>query len=318
MAEFYAELPINIKITGNYHDMGAFASDVAQLPRIVTLNDLAIVTRQGRARHGRRSPRPSATSTRKKSRSSAQRRRAKDKAKRQEMMRALQSLLAARRARRLRRREPSGPAGRGWPTQGKGARAGSTRCRRSSPTSRSPTTRSTCPTRSSRARSSPTKGAGKLAPDLDRRKEPLEAFPLESLTMVGTLEKSKAMYALVRTPDKDALPGAQRQLHGTGLRRDRRHQRHRDQAEGARAGRRRRLDRATSSLPLRQQDNESTGAKTMSAIHDNRGQLGPRSAVLASARCSWPRARAAQAQNSIDQVTVSRARPGQHDPCGSR
>ena len=47
MAEFYAELPISIKITGNYHDMGAFASDVAQLPRIVTLNDLAISTDKG-------------------------------------------------------------------------------------------------------------------------------------------------------------------------------------------------------------------------------------------------------------------------------
>src|SRR5690349_576330 len=41
MAEFYAELPIRIRITGTYHDMGAFASDIAQLPRIVTLNDLA-------------------------------------------------------------------------------------------------------------------------------------------------------------------------------------------------------------------------------------------------------------------------------------
>ena len=41
MADFYAELPIRIKITGTYHDMGAFASDVAQLPRIVTLNDIA-------------------------------------------------------------------------------------------------------------------------------------------------------------------------------------------------------------------------------------------------------------------------------------
>ena len=47
MADFYAELPINIKITGNYHDIGAFASDVAQLPRIVTLNDLAIATDKG-------------------------------------------------------------------------------------------------------------------------------------------------------------------------------------------------------------------------------------------------------------------------------
>jgi len=47
MAEFYAELPIAIRITGNYHDMGAFASDVAQLPRIVTLNDLAIANDKG-------------------------------------------------------------------------------------------------------------------------------------------------------------------------------------------------------------------------------------------------------------------------------
>ena len=47
MADFYAELPINIKITGNYHDMGAFASDVAQLPRIVTLNDVVVNNDKG-------------------------------------------------------------------------------------------------------------------------------------------------------------------------------------------------------------------------------------------------------------------------------
>ena len=47
MADFYAELPIKIRITGNYHDMGAFASDVAQLPRIVTLNDVAISAEKG-------------------------------------------------------------------------------------------------------------------------------------------------------------------------------------------------------------------------------------------------------------------------------
>jgi type IV pilus assembly protein PilO len=39
-SEFYAELPITIKLTGTYHDMGAFASDISQLPRIVTLNDI--------------------------------------------------------------------------------------------------------------------------------------------------------------------------------------------------------------------------------------------------------------------------------------
>ena len=40
--EFYAELPITIKVIGTYHDMGAFASDVGQLSRIVTLNDVSI------------------------------------------------------------------------------------------------------------------------------------------------------------------------------------------------------------------------------------------------------------------------------------
>ncbi len=40
--EFYAELPINVRVTGNYHDMGAFASDIGQLPRIVTLNDIVL------------------------------------------------------------------------------------------------------------------------------------------------------------------------------------------------------------------------------------------------------------------------------------
>ena len=49
----------------------------------------------------------------------------------------------------------------------------------------------------------PAKGDNKLAPDLMRRREPLEAYPLESLSMVGTLEKGKAVYALVRTPEKD-------------------------------------------------------------------------------------------------------------------
>ena len=40
--EYYAELPISIKVTGRYHDIGAFAADVAGLSRIVTLNNLAI------------------------------------------------------------------------------------------------------------------------------------------------------------------------------------------------------------------------------------------------------------------------------------
>jgi type IV pilus assembly protein PilO len=41
-SEFYAELPVQIKVAGNYHDLGAFASDVAKMPRIVLLTDLKI------------------------------------------------------------------------------------------------------------------------------------------------------------------------------------------------------------------------------------------------------------------------------------
>lgn len=42
MKDFYAELPIAVRVTGGYHDLGEFVGDVAQMPRIVTLNDIAI------------------------------------------------------------------------------------------------------------------------------------------------------------------------------------------------------------------------------------------------------------------------------------
>ena len=42
LTEFYAELPVAIRVTGNYHDLGAFASDVAKMPRIVLLTDLKV------------------------------------------------------------------------------------------------------------------------------------------------------------------------------------------------------------------------------------------------------------------------------------
>ncbi len=40
--DYYAELPIAVRVTGQYHDMGAFASDIANLSRIVTLNNISI------------------------------------------------------------------------------------------------------------------------------------------------------------------------------------------------------------------------------------------------------------------------------------
>src|SRR6186713_3019221 len=47
-----------------------------------------------------------------------------------------------------------------------------------------------------------TQAGGGVQPDLARRKEPLEAYPLENLRMVGTLQRDKIMYALVRANDK--------------------------------------------------------------------------------------------------------------------
>ena len=41
--DYYAELPIAVKISGRYHDLGAFTGDIANLPRIVTLNNLSMV-----------------------------------------------------------------------------------------------------------------------------------------------------------------------------------------------------------------------------------------------------------------------------------
>jgi type IV pilus assembly protein PilO len=42
--DYYAELPIDIKVSGSYHDIGEFAADMAKMPRIVTLNNLSLST----------------------------------------------------------------------------------------------------------------------------------------------------------------------------------------------------------------------------------------------------------------------------------
>ncbi|MCB4364012.1 type 4a pilus biogenesis protein PilO [Hydrogenophaga taeniospiralis] len=47
--EYYAELPITVRVTGRYHDVGLFAADIANLSRIVTLNNLSLVPVKDRA-----------------------------------------------------------------------------------------------------------------------------------------------------------------------------------------------------------------------------------------------------------------------------
>lgn len=50
IGDFYAEMPIQIKVIGGYHDLGAFAADVSKLSRIVTLNDLVVATAAAKAK----------------------------------------------------------------------------------------------------------------------------------------------------------------------------------------------------------------------------------------------------------------------------
>jgi type IV pilus assembly protein PilO len=52
VTEFYAELPVTIKVTGDFHNLGHFASDVSKLPRIVLLNDVAITTSTAKGTEG--------------------------------------------------------------------------------------------------------------------------------------------------------------------------------------------------------------------------------------------------------------------------
>ena len=47
-AEFYAEMPIAIKVLGTYHDLGAFATDISKLSRIVTLNDISVAAKENK------------------------------------------------------------------------------------------------------------------------------------------------------------------------------------------------------------------------------------------------------------------------------
>lgn len=55
VGDFYAELPIQIKVLGNYHDLGGFAEDISRLPRIVTLNDV-VITKVSAAKKSRSAP----------------------------------------------------------------------------------------------------------------------------------------------------------------------------------------------------------------------------------------------------------------------
>lgn len=50
--DYYAELPISVRVTGNYHDIGAFTADIAHLSRIVTLNNLKVTPASDKDKSG--------------------------------------------------------------------------------------------------------------------------------------------------------------------------------------------------------------------------------------------------------------------------
>ena len=52
ITEYYAELPVTIRVTGDFHNLGHFASDVSKFPRIVLLNDMVINTSTSKANEG--------------------------------------------------------------------------------------------------------------------------------------------------------------------------------------------------------------------------------------------------------------------------
>ena len=231
MADFYAELPINIKITGNYHDMGAFASDVAQLPRIVTLNDLVISADKRHARHGG-GGQDLPLSGRGRNCQATRGGQRED----QEMMRAAFISLCACLA-LAACGERGHPDLEAWmKDQGKAAKGKLDPLPQIKPYDPFTYNAFDLPDPFKPRKIEPSKGGSKLAPDFTRRKEPLEAFPLESLTMVGTLARNKTTYALVRTPEKRRLPGARGQLHGPELWRHHRNRGRRIETQGAASG----------------------------------------------------------------------------------
>ena len=97
----------------------------------------------------------------------------------------------------------------------------------------------------------PLKGGSKLAPDLNRAQGAAGGFPLESLKMVGTLQRGKSRFALVRTTEKDIYQVKVGNYMGQNFGVVVGHRRCRNQAQGTGAGRRRRLDGAIEHDPAR-------------------------------------------------------------------
>ena len=328
MADFYAELPIKIKITGTLSRHGRVRERRRAAAAHRDAERHRDHQRQGHAGRSMPTPRRSAISTKRRSRSSARPRRPR---KRGEGRRNESASAATRRG--CVRSLVAGCGGeshqdlRVWMAeQGKGARGKLDPLPQIKPYDPFAYNAFDLPDPFKPRKIEPTKGASKLAPDLTRRKEPLEAYPLESLAMVGTLETNKTVFALVRTPDRDVYQIRAGNYRRPELRRRDRHRRRRNQVEGADPGRRGRLDRAVEHAAIAAGRREDpTGTQKMSAdtamritrIGDAR-RRGFAAALLALARLArWPAVASAQAAEQPRRASPSRARAPAASWCAS-
>ena len=227
--DFYAELPIKIRLTGSYHQFGEFVSGIAALPRIVTLHDIDIKSgQQGRLRpavargHGEDLPLP---------RRGRDRRREADKKKAATPNRPKPAVRAEVNERHnavtilctsspptcipARLRSARRPAAtRCSPPARAGRRAGALHRRHQEAAGRS--RRAAAGDQAVRVvrlrpdaaalavpaeRAGLGRGAGGVRPDARRNREFLEGFSLDTLKMVGTLHLGGRIYGLVQTKD---------------------------------------------------------------------------------------------------------------------
>ena len=209
--DYYAELPIAIRVSGRYHDIGSFAADVANLSRIVTLQNLSIGPLQARdasgaAGHGSHRAHLS-LSGRGRDRRAAQGRRGRQEdrgsARNEAPHAGAPPLLAAallagcsaeheelREWMERERREVKPKRAAAAAAEEIRPRALQRRRRRWTRSARR-----SSPWPSSRKRGSRIR---LLSAELNRRQEPLEAYPLDSMSMVGSVNKQGQPFALLR------------------------------------------------------------------------------------------------------------------------
>ena len=211
--DYYAELPISIRVTGRYHDVGSFAADVANLSRIVTLHNLAIAPAQAQrcaAARCRWMPWRAPTATwmptevAEQKKAAAEDRRGPRNETRLGTVGRAGSLLAL-----IARCWPAAPPIIDELQQWMDQQAPRSPAQRAAAAAAQEVrSRALCSAAGGRPFQQPEADGGAqargaaaqplLAAEMNRRKEPLESFPLDSMSMVGSVAKEGRPFALLR------------------------------------------------------------------------------------------------------------------------